>query len=485
MEETGGFMMGFCPNCGATIESAQNFCPNCGYPLSTKARKMVMGVTQKMLLVAPQDEDSTTPPTTDEHGILNEPYEPNTRARQTTNQQIQTDDDPYLQGKSSLQTFGLPTDNTSNQHKPELGRIDTRQTTPERIKPVENNDQTNTKQTAPQTLNNYMTRAAFNQMPKNETNYDSDYTSANTNYDSGSAYNQPAYDTTAQPAAKSADQSYTNFEPNPPENGRSTTTDNYNYGQSNANTYGTGGYANDPQYNNQDMNYNPYGNDYQEPAQADYQDQQTQTATDNYNYYSPYNDNTAEAAYDTGTSYATTPMSYGATDSGDNYDDYDQGDDYEDRRDDDNLSFLQKINILDWVSAGLSVILLLTTFVGGFISSGTFGTAGTTSSTLFKTMSLGGSSFKTMMILLLFMLMIGPLALLVFSIWKIHASYIIKLAAAVVSILAYIAVFGILISKGIVAASGLQNFQFGISAIIAIVLLIANFILAVVDFVKY
>ena len=446
---------------------------------------MVMGVTQKMLLVAPQTENNQpTPPATDEHGILNEHYEPNTATRRGTrgtNQQMNLADDPYLQRNQET--------NPQNQNLQNGHFGPGTATTPE-AQPQDHTAPAPKETPEPRTLNNYMTRSAYNQLPQNAYSAQDKTT---VNMDAG---DDPYYQTTTGPTAAPADKlsnsqssAATNGEPDPGKYNTAATTSNYQYG--------TGGYANDQSYQNGFSNYDHgYGNtSYQTDLQSTAPEHQG--ATDQgYGYYDQY----ADQSNDTGTAnygatdygrggYATQPMGYDAAQTNEApYDDAD-ADDYDDYEDDrgrgEDLSFFQKIGVLDWITAGLSLILIMTTFVGGFISSGTFGSAGTTSSTLYKTMSLGGSTFKVTMILLLFLLMIGPLLLITFSIWKIHAAYIIKLAAAVVSILAYIAVFGILISKGIVAASGLQNFQFGISAIVAIVLLIVNFILSVIEFVKY
>ncbi|GAF41636.1 hypothetical protein JCM14202_3591 [Agrilactobacillus composti DSM 18527 = JCM 14202] len=56
--------MDFCPNCGVSIAADQNFCKNCGYPLTAKARQMVMGVAQRMRFIAPDAPNTAISATT-------------------------------------------------------------------------------------------------------------------------------------------------------------------------------------------------------------------------------------------------------------------------------------------------------------------------------------------------------------------------------------------------------------------------------------
>lgn len=508
--------MDFCPNCGATIDTAQNFCPNCGYPLTGKAQKMVMGVTQKMLLMPPQSDNAANNNSTNQ--ILDKPYVPNTRAHQdnTVGQRLNNADDPYLQNNDQTQNF-------NNQEPLSKGYYGDAAALPE-ASPADDYTHPTANQaphkTTPSTLNNYVTRSAYEQLSSDPVSYNAPFTDgqpADNNAGSDNGLGD-RFGSQAAFAAPQDNSSYGDNSFNMPNNMPAANTggsgdygnqnqyhedamgydanggfDNGNNGQSGANPYyGTAGYANDEAAANQ-ANAGNYSTDaYNQNGYQNQPDNYGQGATaaagnlnDGYgNSYGMNQPATGQNAYmaDNG-GYATQPMGYGQ-DQNDYNDSAD--DDYDDDRDAaDNRSFFQKISVMDWITAALSLILILTNFVGGFISSGSFGAKGATSATLYKTMTLGGPTFKMTMILLLVMLIIGPLALLVFSIVKIHAAYIIKLAASVVSILAYIAAFGIMISKGVVAASGLQNFQFGIAAIVAIVILIANFILSVVDFVKY
>ncbi|MCD2255551.1 zinc-ribbon domain-containing protein [Lactobacillus sp. CC-MHH1034] len=468
--------MGFCPNCGAPIEPTQNFCQNCGYPLSAKARKMVMGVTQKMLLMAPQTDNNDVP-NTDENGILSRHYEPNTNRSNRQNQsRIDPANDPYLQGNDVQQPFDQTSSTVGS-------RVNGYQASPdysqENTRPETNGQQ---QAAAPGTLNNYMTRSAYEQVTGGQQDAPAGRGSAvtppeNDNYGSDSNYG--AYQTPQS--------AYNNGLDN---NNQNTMTAADSYAQTG--DMGRSSYSyNDPA--GVSTSYQPYDSSNTQSTSAAYGSDQTTAYQNNYDMNTNSGAGTMAAnpsdqGYYGTNSYAsnsadTNDMSYGrrGQSSAQEADDYadDYQDDYE--QDDENLTFFQKIKVTDYITAVLSIVLIVTNFVGSFITSTPLGKG----TTLIGQMKLGGTSFATMMYLMIALLVIGPLLMLVFSIWKVGIAHILKLVAAVVSILAYIAVFGIMITQGLVAASGLQNFQFGISAIIAIVILVTNFILAVVDFVRY
>ncbi|WP_057002418.1 zinc-ribbon domain-containing protein [Agrilactobacillus composti] len=363
--------MDFCPNCGVSIAADQNFCKNCGYPLTAKARQMVMGVAQRMRFIAPDAPNTAISATTQAPDKV-----PQTRTKQqpaaalaaTTKENddpIKRAYDPYRPAhletpidksnlattpKSTYDPYGITTDPA-----PTKGSGNTRAASPEVPSTRTSSEGATGRRQAMASRRQAKATPSQVQAPKE----------AAVRYQT-----KPQGYGSAQPAALSREPGFEHSHVRGHQRGKSSTA----VGQS---------------------------------------------------------------------------------------------------------------RLLDGLNGIFAIILGLTSFFGGFISNGHFLEPGATTLSLSKTMALGGSNFRSTMILLLSLLLIGPIVLLIFSVWQTHFAASFKLAASVFSVLAYIVVFGLLIAQGIVSAGAISNFQFGWAAIAAIVALVVNFIVSVLDFINH
>ncbi|MCH4171196.1 MAG: zinc-ribbon domain-containing protein [Lactobacillus sp.] len=363
--------MDFCPNCGVSIEADQNFCKNCGYPLTAKARQMVMGVAQQMRFIAPDASNTTVSATT---------QDPNTMPKNRANQR------PALATTPRSTPNEAPTKRAYDPYEPPQ-----RPTTVAKASPAT---------TPKSTYDPYG-------IPTDPT---------------------PAKDPSQAPGASPAVSS--------------TRT-------SSAGVTGR--------------------------RQAMVSRRQAKVTPSQ-----------VQATKEEPVGYQTQPQGYGTPQSAALS--RESGFEHSHVRGQQrgrNSAATGRSRLLDGLNGIFAIILGLTSFWGGFISNGHFLEPGATTLSLAKTMALGGSNFRGTMILLLSLLLIGPIVLLIFSVWQTHFAASFKLAASVFSVLAYIVVFGLLIAQGIVSASAISNFQFGWAAIVAIVALVVNFIVSVLDFINH